>query len=537
METRRGSPGPVMVAACLAMALAAGTDRTGAVRAAELHSGPDLRLRWDNTVKFSSAWRVQRQSQTLLAPINADDGDRNFDRGFISTRLDLLSEVDLTYRERMGLRASGAGWYDLLYNLRNDNDSPGTVNSFSVPPDHFTHATRDLHGRRAELLDALAFATTDVRGLPVNVRAGRHTLLWGESVLIPDNSIANAQAPLDVIKGLSVPASQAKELFMPVTQVSAQVGPLSGLSVAGFYQFEWRRTRLPAAGSYFSTTDILDAGGERLLLPMGALFRGKDLTASNLGQWGVAVRYQVTRIDTELAGYFINYHDKLPQVYLRPGAAVDPSIGKVGEYFLAFQENIRLAGGSFSTAFGPWSVQGEGHVRLGTPLASAPQMIMPTTVADNDDHPLYALGNTVHAQLSTVHVFAPRPFWSAANLIFEAAGQGLLKITRNKPAFEATKRYRFAWGVRGLFIPTYYQVLPDLDLSIPMTLVYNPSGKAPIAVFNGGADRGGNASLGLSGEYRKVWLASVQFSLFFGRPEYQPRNDRAFVSAYLQRTF
>jgi hypothetical protein len=79
--------------------------------------------------------------------------------------------------------------------------------------------------------------------------------------------------------------------------------------------------------------------------------------------------------------------------------------------------------------------------------------------------------------------------------------------------------------------------LPDLDLSIPMTLVYNPSGKAPIAVFNGGADRGGNASLGLSGEYRKVWLASVQFSLFFGRPEYQPRNDRAFVSAYLQRTF
>jgi hypothetical protein len=511
-----------MGAACLAAALAAGAGKAGPARAGELHSGPDLRLRWDNTLKYSSAWRVQKQSQTLLAPINADDGDRNFARGFISNRLDLLSEVDLTYRE---------------YNLRNDNDSPGTVNSFSVAPDHFTHATRDLHGRKAELLDALAFVTTDVHGLPINVRAGRHTLLWGESILIPDNGIANAQAPLDAIKALSVPASQAKELFMPVAQASAQLGPLAGLSVAGFYQFEWRRTRLPAAGSYFSTSDVLDAGGERLLLQSGALFRGKDLTAPNLGQWGGAVRYQVTRIDTELGGYFINYHDKLPQLYLRPGAGVDPSIGKIGEYFLSFQESIRLVGGSFSTAFGPWSVQGEGHVRLGTPLTSVPQMITPATVADNDEHPLYAMGNTVHAQLSTVHVFAPRPFWSAAALTVEAAGQGLLEITKNKPAFEATKRNRYAWGLRGLFIPTYYQVLPDLDLSIPMTLVYNPSGKAPISPFNGGADRGGNASLGLSGEYRKVWLASVQLSLFFGKPEYQQRNDRGFVSAYLQRTF
>jgi len=53
-----------------------------------------VKLRWDNTLKYSDAFRLKDQSRRLIADPNSDDGDRNFDKGIISNRLDLLSELD-----------------------------------------------------------------------------------------------------------------------------------------------------------------------------------------------------------------------------------------------------------------------------------------------------------------------------------------------------------------------------------------------------------------------------------------------------------
>ena len=39
---------------------------------------PDLKVAWDNTVKYSSAWRMKDASPTLTSNPNLDDGDRNF---------------------------------------------------------------------------------------------------------------------------------------------------------------------------------------------------------------------------------------------------------------------------------------------------------------------------------------------------------------------------------------------------------------------------------------------------------------------------
>lgn len=43
----------------------------------------DFKLRWDNTVKYSNAFRVRQADSQLLDNINGDDGDRNFSRGLI----------------------------------------------------------------------------------------------------------------------------------------------------------------------------------------------------------------------------------------------------------------------------------------------------------------------------------------------------------------------------------------------------------------------------------------------------------------------
>ena len=106
-------------------------------QAVELKTGdPDLKLRWDTTIKYTSAFRVEARSNALAdsppTTINQDDGDRNFGRGLISNRLDVFSEADVIYRN-VGARVSVAGWYDTIYNTSNDNDSPLTTAPRSDP--------------------------------------------------------------------------------------------------------------------------------------------------------------------------------------------------------------------------------------------------------------------------------------------------------------------------------------------------------------------------------------------------------------------
>ena len=94
----------------------AGLSAVADVKAVEISTdNTDLSIRWDNTFKYSAGFRVKNRSDTLVADPNQDDGDRNFKWGLVSNRLDLLSEFDLTYKNNLGFRASGAGWYDTVY--------------------------------------------------------------------------------------------------------------------------------------------------------------------------------------------------------------------------------------------------------------------------------------------------------------------------------------------------------------------------------------------------------------------------------------
>ena len=136
--------------------------------ALEIDSGnPDLTIRWDTNLKYSAMYRLKQASDTLTADLNQDDGDRNFDQGLVSNRVDVLSEIDLTYNN-LGVRVSGAGWYDQIYQQDTDNDST-TGNAASVDQTEFTDDTRDLHGQKAEILDAFLFGRFDMAGAPTIV--------------------------------------------------------------------------------------------------------------------------------------------------------------------------------------------------------------------------------------------------------------------------------------------------------------------------------------------------------------------------------
>src|SRR6202012_2766045 len=174
--------------------------------AADLYHDGDIDVRWDNTLEYSTAFRLFPADAALVANPNWDDGDRNFRPGTMSNRLDLFSELDITDGD-FGLRLSGTGWYDAIYRERNANDSPATFNPYSVLHDQFTSGTRTFHGEDVQLDDAFLHGSFDAEGMPVSFRIGRYALLWGESLFFGDNSIAAGQAPTDETREQAQPGA------------------------------------------------------------------------------------------------------------------------------------------------------------------------------------------------------------------------------------------------------------------------------------------------------------------------------------------
>jgi len=115
-----------------------------------------------------------------------------------------------------------------------------------------------------------------------------------------------------------VPDTPARELFLPVNQISASVQLRPGLSIEAYDQLEWRHDRLPGVGSYFSTADILGAGGERIIAAPGQfLYRAPDQQPGAWGQFGATLRATVG--DADLGLYALRYNTRSPVVTTAAG--------------------------------------------------------------------------------------------------------------------------------------------------------------------------------------------------------------------------
>lgn len=526
-------------------------------RAFEFDTGnPDLRVRWDNTLKYSAAWRTKGQSDKLIegqTALNQDDGDRNFDKGLISNRLDLLSEMDITY-QNVGARVSGAAWYDDVYNRGTDNNDPSRANSYSVDFDEFTDDTRTLHGRKGELLDAFLFGKTDIGNMQASGRVGQYAMQWGESLFYGMNGIAGGMAPIDVVKALSVPNTQFKELIRPVQQISGQLQLTPDVSIGAYYQFEWEANRLPAAGSYFSTSDSFGEGNERLFIgaplfpgaqPL-AFFHGNDKEAKDSGQGGVQLRWRTESVDWGV--YAIRFHDKNPQLNVRPDFAnLNPQTGKAGEYYWVYPEGIESLGASFSTTLGNYNIAGEVSTRWNQPLASTNQhALAPGEAINNDDDPLYATGRTLHANLSWLSSLEPNALIPEATFLGEIAWNRVMSVSKNKDAVDPNAD-RDATSLRLVYEPMYRQALPGLDLSVPIGVSYT-NGASEALGTGFGADHGGDMNIGLKGNYLNTWNLGLTYTHYYG-PENtfldannhytfeQSLKDRDFIAFTVGRTF
>lgn len=531
---------------------------------------PDLSLRWDNTIKGSAKYRTQdaapalKNSFRLLVPgvpassfpqaLNFNAGDQNFqDKGFVSERIDLLSEFDAVWRRDFGFRLSAAAWYDRELHRRTQADNDPTIGQ--TPYNEFPDRTQKIAGRYAEVLDAFVFGGWRFdNGTKLTARLGQHALQYGESLFFGDNAIARAQGPIDIDKLLASPNAQFKEFIRPVPQVSAQLQLSPNLSIGGYYQFRWEADRLPPAGSYFSTANIPwgSRQPEFTNIPGTGNFvldAASDIEPKDSGQFGVQLKWRLD--ETDLGFYAARYHDKGGQLFGRLDrfGPTSPFGTLPGAWFYEFPESVKTVGISASRSIGDFNFAVEASVRNDMPLRS--QNIL-YGFFPGQPRPQVAKGRTAHLNLSTLATFGPNFLARESSLLAEIAWNRVL--SKDDPDNELDKgRTRDATAIQLLYAPTYRQVLPGLDISVPVGLRYTIDGNSSVTVWD--AEGSGSANIGIEGTYLNAWQFGLTYTHYIGseipfvdyRPllsggsaiygHGNPLGDRNYVALWLRRTF
>lgn len=474
--------------------------------------GFDVRL--DTTVRLSLGLRTEDQNPALLQDANSDDGDRAFRPGAISERVDFISVLDMT-RGDFGAEVSIDGWYDAAYHQADANTSAATFNPLTAF-DKFPADTRRLLGETVELGTAFVRDRFQIGGVPVTLRLGRQSLLWGESLFFPEDGLSAGQAPVDGIKALSQPLVQNQEVFLPVTQAYLRADLGGGFSLQGYEQLEWRRDRTPGVASYFSSFDAADVGGQRAFLPGGvSVFRARDATPDGFDQFGVALRYASGKIDLGL--YALRYDSKSGFLQTASGA-----------YHLVFPRGIETVGMSVSTYAGDSTLSGEVSVRRHMPLVSQGF----SGVSGSVEPP--AFGQTLLALASYQHVLPTGRLWQGAALTAELSTTELLDL-ESGGAHRLPGTTRFSSAAQAVFAPQYFEVLPQLELTLPVGVRWGLSGRSSVDPAQ--VARVGNITVGITAAYRAVWLAGVSFTHFLGPVTQQRLADRDFLTVSISRTF
>ena len=604
---KRATAQPRMTLRVLAAALCS----IGAAHAGEIATGNDaLAIRFDNTIKYNYGYRLSSQNAALLKSANFDDGDRNFDKGTVSNRVDWLTELDIVYQKNLGMRISAAAWDDGAYShLDNTNVASSNHLENGKAALGLSDYARRYHQRSGEVLDAFVFASTEIGDMPLNVKLGQHTLYWGESLLTPIHGVNYGQSPIDLLKGYSVPGTDAKELFLPRQAISAQLSPTAELGIAAQYFLNWKPARLPESGSFLGFYDYAFQGAESFILgPLGpAAVKRADSRPANRGDFGVAMRWSPDWLDGTVGAYVRRTADLLPQANVRlaglpnalfgpngaavctaaiPGAAVaggnclfyPATLGGTSQYQLEYGGGIDVLGLSLSKSIAGVSLGADLSYRRNMPVYSTPALLMPAGTspailaalnakvnpaliveAGNLPEPGQvsgARGNTMHGVVNLLGAVARTPLSDAASWAVEGVWMRVVRVTQGADLYRGRDNYpgvdkvsRDYFGIAATFTPTWFQVMPGVDLSAPMS--YSVGLKGNAGVQSGGNKGAGNYAAGLSFDVRQKYRFDIKYVDFFGPLVTDPTTgavtsfggatallkDRGFLAATFKTTF
>ncbi|HSV35006.1 MAG TPA: DUF1302 family protein, partial [Ramlibacter sp.] len=470
---------------------------------------PDIAIRLDSEARYNAGWRAQKIDPRMRlsnpgAPVLSAIGDNQFDRGdMMLNRFDLFTEFDVVYKDRTGIRITGAAWYDPTYGKK-VNDPTGTINNWYANGEYSPYARRYITGPSAEFLDAFAFTTVDMGQMTASAKLGRHSVYWGNS-LFPQSyhsAIAYDQSPVDNQKGAASPGAQTKEILLPLNQLTANLAITPELSVAGLYTLEWRHRRYPEAGTFYEYFAGAFWG------PNGpSALPEKYRPPKRGGDWGLMLKYGPESWGgSNVSLVYREFYEKMI------GTLYSPDFGASIGMGYNDQKN-RLVGLAGETNLWGLNFGAELTYRQNTSLKTAAAV---SALLDSDRP---ARGNTVGALVNVVKLLPKTSLWEAGELAMELAYSKVRKVTYNPglngmgafftgnapgtgagyqeagSAFCQNDAGAFgagnesngciskggSWIISANFQPRWLQVAPGVDLSAPMFVSYGLKGNANAA--------------------------------------------------------
>lgn len=545
-----GLGSPRFQATSLTVAIALASTPVWAGETIEFDNGATID--WSVTTSYGAGVRLGKQSDRLLG-VNADDANRNFDRGSLTTnRIGALGEMILR-KDNYGAVVRASTFYDDVYHKDNDNDSPGTVNKRG-DNDEFTSDTRYYSGGRTRLLDAYVFGGWRfANDTMLDVKAGRHIESWGESLYYP--GVNGVQNPSDAVKAAQ-PGVEVKEVLLPVGQVSASYRINPQFTLGAYVQYEWKGTELPPVGSYLSSSDVIGPGREFLIMPTGRVdYLGTDKPRDS-GQWGVQVRFRPVPA-VELSVFHVNYHDKNPATAL---VGYDPLPVGGGQYAFAangyrvkYFEDIKLTGISATTKLGEVQLGGEWSYRDGAPvmvntgLGPVPtrgkgQQIQFSAMRVLGDRPWASqttlTAEVVHVRVDSVDDASAAPNLQGVNLLPSLSGMvGNSDDYTYKTASAWRSRDSSAYTLGTSF--SYPGVFQGWDLEVPVRFSNVFSGSTPMAGSISGVQGDRRLSVGTTFKYLGNLEVGLNYTGYLGSadPVKRPFADRDYATFSMKYSF
>lgn len=534
----------------------------GAASALEFRNG-ELEGSFDTTLSLGMAWRVQDRDQALIGianggtsrSVNEDNGDLNYDQhDLYAASVRATHELELKYRN-FGAFFRASYFWDAV---NHDNSDLGDT-------------ARERVGQDFEFLDAYVHGRFDVAGKTLNLRLGNQVVSWGESTFIPNG--INIINPVNVSK-LRTPGAELREAFLPTPMIWASQELSDTVSVEGFYQATWEKTRVDPRGTYFSSNDFITDDGNRVYAgfgrrkdehapltspltdPAAAVWapRNPDQTPKDSGQYGLAARIFLPRLNnTELGLYHINYHSRTPLASAVRGNTSNALVAGSARYFVEYPEDIRLWGASFNTA-GPGGIalQGEYSYRPNLPLQlAAPELLLAAlgfpnvigTFTPGQTITGYRRVDAQQLQITATKAFGPT--WGAdefvtvaevgytyldlpAHLRFNGPGVYLpsLQSAANMTSFGSVQTDGFAtrqsWGYRLLGRMDFPNLLGAATVSPRVAFSHDVEGTGPN--FNEGVKA---LTLGVGFGFKQNWQADLGYTRYFGGRTYAGTDNPA----------
>ncbi|MBK7170911.1 MAG: DUF1302 domain-containing protein [Gammaproteobacteria bacterium] len=491
-------------------------------------SGQAMTFEWDSglsmdldtSLTYGAQWRVEDPQNSLLRrpdpawglaeklaflsdtdtviAQNMDDGNNNFDTGLVSSRMSVLSDLELNYGD-FGVLVRAKAFYDQVYQDRHtDMDAIG-YQTYNDRPDtrigDFPAATEDDHGSDLAILDAYVYGSFDIGERLLDLRLGRQVINWGEATFFP--GINGMQNRFDG-GAANVPGTEVKEILLPTGAVYGQIDISSSLTLQSYYQYEWKRTRLNGVGSFFSQQDYMGVGAESYYL--GALdlvgldpFVPRLATddASDQGQWGSALRLSLES-GAEIGFYYVRAHNKSPAFELTRIAFAGQELPV--SYRIHYVEDIDTYGLSFSTLLGDMQVNGELSLRQGVPMADQ--------AGDPREDDL------LQAQIGFTAVFEPSALWDDLTIVGEVVGVQDQGRSNDEVRYDSA-----AWGYALRADFAYKNVIQAVDLNVPVFLMHTAHGTVRESNM---VDDAVVLSVGLRGTYLDTLMAELSYATYFG---------------------